>query len=233
MNEMDEVDIIEVNLAEIMYQLIHKLWMIILAGIICAVPVFVYMEFIKTPVYTSTTSIMVGAQVSQLNEEYTALASSSEVMEQSLDSLKLDCSSEELRSKVTVSVQSGTRILLIAAKDQNPEMAKKIADTVRDYAISQIKSATGVENIQTVNEAGIPQHPSGTSAMKLTVIAGAAGAFIAFCVIVLLTIFRNTISTPEEVEKYAGLDTLGIIPLDSDENKSDKKTAADRRRRKK
>lgn len=230
MNTMEEDDVLEVNLSEIFYQLVQKLWIIILAGVVCAVPVFLFMEFIKTPVYTSTTSIMVGAQVTQLTEEYTALASGSEVMEQTLDDLQLDWNSEELKSKVAVSTVSGTRLLTISVSDQQPEMAKKIADTVREYADKKIRSAMGVENIQIVNEANIPQYSSGTSPVKATVVAGAAGIFIACCIIVLMTLFRSTISTPDEVARYTGLDTLGIIPLDSYE-KSDKKSAVNKQRR--
>lgn len=213
-----EEDILEVDLGEILYQLIHKLHIIILAGIICAVPVFVFMSLIRTPEYVSTTSISVaGAQATQLTEDYTALATSSEVMEGVIDTLNLDYSAAELAGKITASITTGTKLLSISVTDTHPEMAKTIADAAREKAIVKIRNTMAIENIQVINEANIPQSPAGTSAMKMTVLAAIAGMFIAACVIAVMVIFNNTIKTPEDVETYIGLDTLGIIPLEQDE----------------
>ena len=124
-----EEDILEVDLGEILYQLIHKLHIIILAGIICAVPVFVFMSLIRTPEYVSTTSISVaGAQATQLTEDYTALATSSEVVEGVIDTLNLDYSAAELAGKITASITTGTKLLSISVTDIDPEMAKAIAE---------------------------------------------------------------------------------------------------------
>lgn len=222
MDFMKEDDVLEVSLGELFYELTHKLWIIILVGIFCGIPVFVSMKFFSTPVYVSTTSVLVGTKSDHLSEEYIALASSNEIAQTAVDSLKLDCSGEELRSRIQVSTQANTRILQISVSDQDPEMAKQIADAVREAVSSKIKSTMDIANIRVVSEANVPQYRVGTPIKKMVLLGALSGAFLTVCVIVVMTVFRNTICTPDEVEKFLGLETLGIIPLETDDINSGK-----------
>ena len=130
MKEIDEANVLEINMGEILYCIVNRIRLIILVGILCAAAVFIPMKFMRSPVYRSTTSILVHIQASQLSDEYAALATSREVTKMTLDSLKLDCSEEELKRKISASTESGTRILNISVADQNPENAKIIASAV-------------------------------------------------------------------------------------------------------
>ena len=221
MKEIDEANVLEINMGEILYCIVNRIRLIILVGILCAAAVFIPMKFMRSPVYRSTTSILVHIQASQLSDEYAALATSSEVTKMTLDSLKLDCSEEELKRKISASTESGTRILKISVADQNPENAKIIADAVRDNLISRIRSEMKVSNIRVVKEADVPTSPAGKSAAVMGVFAGLAGIFAAVFIIMIRTVFRDTISSPDEVERYAGLETIGLIPSETFESDKD------------
>lgn len=214
MSIMEEDDVLEVNLGEIVYQLIHKFWIIILAGVVCAVPSFLFRELVSTPVYTSSSRILIDVQDTQLSEEYAALVTSNEVLENTIDTLQLDYTVEQLRRKVSASIQEDTRLLKISAQSREPEDAQWISGAVTEYTIRLIRSSRGIENIRLVDQANLPVYRSGPSSKKVAVFAGALAAFLAACVISAVTFFRDTVCTPEQIKMYTGLDTLGMIPVD-------------------
>ena len=50
-------DEIEINLGEIFALLLHKVWIIILAAVVCGAVGFLYSYFLITPQYQSTTKV--------------------------------------------------------------------------------------------------------------------------------------------------------------------------------
>lgn len=217
MGTKEKDDVLEVNLGEIIYQLIHKFWIIVLAGIVCAVFSFIFVKLFSTPVYISVTRILVEDQAPELSEEYIALVTGNEVLEKTIDDLKLDCTVEQLRSRINASIQEDTRILRISARAGDSISAQQIAEKVTEYTISLIRSSRGIQNISLVDKANLPAYPDGPSAKRIAVFAGALAAFLAACVIGVMTFFRDTVCTPEQVRMYTGLDTLGMIPAGPDE----------------
>ena len=52
-------DEIEINLGEIFALLLHKVWIIILAAVVCGAVGFLYSYFLITPQYQSTTKVYI------------------------------------------------------------------------------------------------------------------------------------------------------------------------------
>ena len=75
-----------------------------------------------------------------------------------------------------------------------------------DFAISALMSASVT--------ASLPSAKSGPSIMKYTLMGAVLGAVLVCGMIILLFLLNDTIRTRDDVEKYLGLSTLGIIPLD-------------------
>lgn len=215
MYTMEEDDVLEMNIGEVLYHLIHKFWIIILAGVVCAIPVLIYMEFFSTPVYTSTTSIYIYVQ-KELSTDYALLATTTEVVDATLEELQLGYSSDELRSRIRASVRNEEKVVDIFVSDSDPELAKTIADTVRDHTMKLIEESRGIEHMRVLTVANVPTYRDGTSVKRVTVLFGGIGSCIAMVVIVLWVLIRRTICTPEEVTKYLGLETLGMIPFEEE-----------------
>ena len=72
----------------------------------------------------------------------------------------------------------------------------------------------GVDAVNVVETANLPEGKSSPSVSKFTLLGGMAGGVLACGIVVLLFLLNDTICTQDDVEKYLELSTLGIIPMD-------------------
>ena len=94
-----------------------------------------------------------------------------------------------------------------------------------DHAASDhIQNVMNTEAVNVVDEANIPDEPVSPSIKKNGLIGAIAGAFIAIVIIIIVYLTNDTIQTSEDVERYLGVSTLGIIPLAEGQKKSKKKS---------
>ena len=56
---------------------------------------------------------------------------------------------------------------------------------------------------------------AGPSIFKWTLIGGCIGAFLVVAVVLVIFFLDDTIKNSDDVEKYLGLSTLALIPLDA------------------
>ena len=235
-SEVDE-DEIDIDLSEIIGALLKKAHIILLSGIIVALLAFIGTKLFITPMYTSETKVYVLSKSdgaagvttsdlqagSYLTKDYSELVTSRTVMEQVIALLNLDMKPEELMKMVSVESATDSRILTIKVENEDPKKAKEIADAVREAVSVQITEIMVADAVNTVQKADLPDEPSSPSTMKNTLIGGILGLFLAIAVIVLVTLLDDTVKTPEDVEKYLGLNTLTSIPI-VDGAKKNKKT---------
>ena len=238
-------DEIEIDLGEVFHLVISKLGVIILSGILLGVLSIIGTMLFITPKYESTTKIMVlnkqdnntltsaDMQTStQLTKDYAELIQSRQVVETVIAQLNLDLTYEEFLNKITVTTQNDTRILSITVKDEDPYVASQMADAIRVAASDHIQNVMNTEAVNVVDEANIPDEPVSPSIKKNGLIGAIAGAFIAIVIIIIVYLTNDTIQTSEDVERYLGVSTLGIIPLAEGQKKSKKKNKNGRGRKK-
>jgi capsular exopolysaccharide synthesis family protein len=213
--------------------IIKKLWIIILAGIICATGAGLYSKLIMKPVYTSGTTIYVINRQnkdittytdlqtgSQLTKDYKLLVKSRPVLEQVLYNLKLKMTQEQLASKITVNTPPDTRILEIMVENQDPLLAKQLADSIAEVSAARMVSVMEMEKVNVVEPGNIPSKPSSPNVLINTMIAGLFGAFLATFIILIFYIMDDSIKTPDDIEKHLGITALGMVPLEITNNRS-------------
>lgn len=236
MNSEVDDDEIEIDFSEIIGALLKKAHIILLSGIIVALLAFIGTKLFITPMYTSETKVYVLSKSdgaagvttsdlqagSYLTKDYSELVTSRTVMEQVIALLNLDMKPEELMEMISVESATDSRILTIQVENEDPKKAKEIADAVRESVSVQITEIMDADAVNTVQKADLPDAPSSPSTMKNTLIGGVLGLFLAIAVVVLITLLDDTVKTPEDVEKYLGLNTLTSIPIVGGEKKSKK-----------
>ena len=233
-NQEDEIDLLELFMA-----LLGRWYLIIASGLVCALAAMLFTMFMIAPTYVSKTSIYIYNQQqsdnitmsdlqtgSTLTKDYEILVKGRNVLENVIQKLDLEMSYGQLNGMVSVSVPANTRIVEIAVKTTDPYLSRDIADAVREISSKNIAEVMGVDAVNIVEKANLPEGKAGPSVSKNTLIGGMAGVVVACGIIVLMTLLNDTICTPEDVEKYLGLSTIGIIPLDGT-------MAADEKKRKK
>lgn len=237
-------DEIEIDLREIFSLLISKIGIIILSGLILALVAIVGTKLFITPQYQSITKMYVLTKQNNdtltnsdlqtstlLTKDYAELIKSRTVTEAVIAKLGLDMNHEDLIGKMTVETTTDTRIVTIKIVDEDPYMARDIANAIRDTAAEHIQNVMNSEAVNVVDEANIPDKKFSPSTMKNGMIAGLLGCFLAVAIILIGHISNDTIKTSEDVERYLGLSTLGTIPLNKDDVKSKKKKIKNYKRR--
>lgn len=240
-------DEIEIDLLELLRVLWSKIGYVILAALALGLLMVLVSKVFMKPQYESTTKMYVLSKQdssstvtsgdlqasSLLTKDYAELIQSRQVVETVIAQLNLDLTYEEFLNKITVTTQNDTRILSITVKDEDPYVASQMADAIRVAALDHIQNVMNTEAVNDVgDEANIPDEPVSPSIKKNGLIGAIAGAFIAIVIIIIVYLTNDTIQTSEDVERYLGVSTLGIIPLAEGQKKSKKKNKNGRGRKK-
>lgn len=225
-------DVIEIDLMEVVGLLWHRIWLIMLCALFAGAVGFVLSRFVVTDQYQSTTKVYVlnrqndntltysDVQLgTQLTKDFPELIKSRYVAEQVIAGWELPYRYEEFVKKISVVTQTDTRIISITITDEDPQMAQHLANEVRKVAAERIKSVMEIQAVNVVDEANLPDHPASPSVRKWTLFGALIGAFLCIAVILLHFMLDDTIKTADDIEKYLGLSTLGMIPEREDPEK--------------
>jgi len=229
----NQVEEIEIDLREVCILLISKLWLIILVGVLTAAIGMGLSSFVIPPTYESTSKIYIlnkqqentvtysDVQLgTQLTKDYAQLIESRLVLEKVIEELNLkeireDIDYEVMLDKVEVTTPADTRILYITVTDTDPVLAMEIANSVREEASIHIKNVMDIEAVNVVETANLPTEKAGPSVAKWTLMGGCLGAFLVIAIVLITFFMDDTIKNSDDVEKYLGLSTLALIPLDN------------------
>jgi len=231
-NQDDEI---EIDLIELFYVLKRKIWIVLLTGILGAVSFGLFTAMVLEPVFTSSTMLYIVNKTTtltsltdlqlgtQLTKDYKVLVTSRPVTNQVISDLDLNMSHEQLVHKIKVENPTDTRILTISVEDSDPYMAKSIADEVAKVASARMAQIMDSVPPNIVEEGYLPTEKTRPSVTKSSILGGFVGVFLSALIILVLFIMNDTVKTPEDVEKYLGLNTLAAIPLFEERGSMQKK----------
>jgi capsular polysaccharide biosynthesis protein len=232
-------NVIEIDLEELFGLVMHSLPLILAAGIATAVAAFLISAFVVSPKYESTTGIYVmsrqdgntlsysDTQLStQMTKDYEELISSRYVLETVIAQCGLDEEYEDLLDRVEIENATDTRIIYITVKDEEPERAQYIADSIREVASAHITAVTDVEAVNVVDPANLPNKPSEPSIPIWTIVGALVGLVVSALVVIARFMLDDTIKTSDDVEKYLSLSTLGMIPVREEQDKTKHKKSS-------
>ena len=238
-NNNFEQDEITIDIGELLLVLWNKAHIIILAGVVLALAAFAGTKLFMTPQYDSVTKIFVISKQNEntvtssdlqtgalLTKDYMEMVKSRPVLEEVIAVLNLDMSTEELAESITVETPAETRMISITVRNEDPKLAKSIADAVREAASVQIREVMNIDAVNTVEEANLPTKKAAPSTMKNTLLGGILGVFLAVGIIVLVFILDDTIKTPDDVERYLEMNVLASIPIKEGSAKNKKAKSA-------
>lgn len=222
----------ELDLKELLGIFWAKRAQIILLIAIFLVIGFIYSYVFLTPEYQSVTSILLAkSNTSQeengtamtvndvtLNQKlvstYSELLKTDSVISQVISNLNIDKTADELKNNITVSAKDDTEIIQIAVVDQDPEMARKIANEAANVFINKIaKEYYSMDNVYVVDEAKASEEPYNINHIKDLIIFAGIG-FVISCVYVLIAnMLDTTVKSKEDIEKKLGLTVLTEMPI--------------------
>lgn len=236
MNENKERKL-EVTARDVFNVLIKRWLIILLCGMVMGSAFLLGTKAFIDEQYQSSTTIYVlnkqnedkftnaDFQVStHLTKDYAQIIKSRDVAEQVKARMGLeDMSASSIRGKITVETEEDTRIVTIVVQDTDPEMARELADAIREVSSDKIKTVMQVENVKVVDTANYPTSPSSPNVRNNVILGVALGCLLATGVVLLQHYSNDTIKNTDDVEHYLGLTVLASIPTNEPSSKKKKR----------
>ncbi|HEL2056000.1 TPA: capsular biosynthesis protein CpsC [Streptococcus suis] len=223
MNTQD-VNTVEIDVLSLLKTIWRKKFFIVLVATLGASLAFVFSAFLATPQYDSTTRIYVVSQNveagaglttqelqagSYLVKDYKEIILSQDVLRQVADELSL---TESLAGRVSVNVPVDTRIVSISVRDEDPNEAARIANSLRVVAAKKIIDVTKVSDVTTLEEATPAEEPSTPNTKRNIVLGFLAGGLLATAFVLVMEVLDDRIKRPHDIEEVMGLPLLGVVP---------------------
>ncbi len=217
----------EIDLKEYMSIIWNKKWLILGVTLLAIIISAIISFFVLDPTYETSTKILVGrSNVSQnaINYEdimlsqslvntYGEIIKSETVLNEVIANLKLNISTGALKKRIKVNPVAETEIIEIKVNDTDPNLATNIANELAKVSMKNVKEIMKIDNVQVIDQAQIPKSPIKPNKNMNIAIAAILGFMIGIGIVFLREYLDNTIKTPNDVEKYLGLSTIGIIPF--------------------
>ena len=226
---MEELDLKE--LFEIFW---NKKVQIILIVLIFMVIGIIYTVGFTTPMYSSSTTLVLAGTESSSNENQTAetitttdltinsklvatyseLVKSKNILGQVISNLGINIDAEELRKNVEVTSVEDTELIEITVSNENPEYAARIANEIAKVFEEKIaKEIYNINNVHIVDEATPETEPSNVNHVKDIVIFAFIGAVVAVMYVLIANMLDTTVKTQEDIEKGIKIPVLASIPM--------------------
>lgn len=226
--ETDQGGEVEINLIELLYHLMDNLKYIIGTAILCAALAASYVFFIADPVYEATSKLYVMSngdsainlsdlQIgSYLTNDYQEVFKTWEVHEMVIENLNLDVSYSTLSQMLTVTNPTDTRILSITVRAGDAQLATDIANEYAAVVKKYISQTMATEEPNILSVALKPNHPISPTKTRDILLGLILGAVLASAIIIVRFLMDDRIKSPDDLQKYVGLDTLAVIPALND-----------------
>ena len=204
----------EINLKELFDFFISKFYVVIISFLVVLILGDIYSANFRTPMYHSTTTIVLVSEAEQVTSSevslnnslastYSNIITSRKVLSQVIYNLDSNLSVSQLQDSIKVSQVTGTQIISIVVSNKDNKLAQQIEEIPNYYDI---------KNVAILDEASFETTPYNINIMKENILYGGVG-FILGCVILFMIFYMDTsIKDPETIEDKLGLSVLGTVP---------------------
>ena len=227
----------ELNLQELFYAMINRIWLIALSAFILGVLVYIYSSNFITPRYKSSVTLYVNntnvsveaeeisssdlATSQRLVDTYVAILEQYDTMKEVAAQVKLDTGKDVTPSMISGNMSAAaineTEVFVITVSHTDPDMSKYIAKAIGDVAPGVINRIVNGSSAVVVNTAqkGVRYTPNNT---KNAIYGAIAGALLAIAYVVIWVLTDVRINGEEDLAVISSAPVLGLIPnFDSDE----------------
>jgi capsular polysaccharide biosynthesis protein len=207
-----------------------------LVSIFCGAGLGAYNKYLVTPIYTSQAKVYVLTKQddskmttysdiqtgTQLTKDYMILVKSRPVTEEVIRKLNLNMTHDQLVGMINVNTPKDTRILEIMINNPDAAVAKELADTLAEVSAERMVNVMDIKKVNVVEPGNLPTAPSSPNVLKKAIIGGIFGAVLTCVIILFIYIVNDSIRTTDDINKYLGINTLGVIPIVEETGKKKK-----------
>lgn len=226
---MEELDLKE--LFQIFWNKKVQILLIILIFIVIGI---IYTVGFVTPMYSSsTTLVLAGTESSsstnttgadsittsditinsKLVATYSELVKSKNVLRKVISNLGINVDEANLRQNVSVSSVKDTELIEITVSNENAGYSAKIANEIAKVFTEKVGEIYNINNVHVVDEAEVSSSPSNVNHAKDIVIFAFIGAVIAIMYVLIANMLDTTVKTQQDIEKLTKCPVLASIPI--------------------
>ncbi len=221
----------EIDLKELFSVFWRKKLSVILIIIIFTIIGFVYTLGFITPMYSSSTTLVLATSNnaersenttitateitvnSKLVSTYSELVKSKNILRQVISNLGFKIDEEKLRKNITVSAVKDTELIEITVLNENPIYSAQIANEIAKVFTEKVKEIYNKDNVQIVDEAEVASEPANINHKKDVLIFAFIGFVVACGYVLACNMLDTTVKTAEDIEKKYNIPVLAQIPI--------------------
>ncbi|MDW0112996.1 Wzz/FepE/Etk N-terminal domain-containing protein [Sporosarcina saromensis] len=206
----------------------------------------VYSYLIMTPIYQSSTQLLVNQQKTeqaqfntqdiqtnlQLINTYKVIIKSPAILSEVIEKLDLDQTADTLNSNISINNEQNSQVVVIKVEHPNPALAAEIANTTAEVFQEKVKIYMKVDNVNILSPAKKSESPIKPTPNLNIAIAAVVGLMIGIGIAFLLEFLDTTIKTEQDVEEILSLPIIGLVSPITDREMPSNTTIIQRRRRK-
>lgn len=213
-----------IDLVELFFRFVYNWKSFLMVMLLGAVAAAAYHTYMVKPTYQASTEIYVtnsdsvisfqDLQIgSALTADYQSIITSRGVLNKVIADLQLNTTYKGLRSLISVSNPTGTRIIRTNVTTTNLELSRDIANDLLQVSIERIFQIVGTNEPTIIDYAEAQAVENVTpSFFRSTAIGSLLGAVIVAAVVTLQMLLDTTIKTEDDIKKYLQLPVLTAIP---------------------
>ena len=232
----------EVNIKEFFKYVRKYVLVIALVAITFCSFALIYSVYIKKDMYESNTTLVLTKSTSTVDQAsgtitqndillnqklvstYSELIKSKLVLNQVIEKLDLDYKVNELAKLISVDSIENTEILKITVKNEDPKLAKDIANETAKIFSKEIVDIYNINNISIIDKAVLSKNISNNTTIRDSIIAFFGGIFISLIILFIKYYFDDTIKFDDDLEEKINMPILGKIGIEKENKKNPNKT---------
>lgn len=144
---------------------------------------------------------------------YGRILKSSSVLNKVIERLNLDMEEEELYKNIEIEEVKDTQIIEIGVIHEDPAEAQKIAGTLNDVFIQEIREFYKIDNISIVDQASYETEPYNIHHMVDILMFLGVGMVACTIMVSIIYVLDTTIKIEQDIEEYVGLNVVGVVPF--------------------
>lgn len=162
-----------ISLQDVINTIRKRIGLIAVVTIMAIIIAALISYFVLSPVYESSTEILVNQNTEktgqltneniqvnlQLIKTYTGILKNPVILDQVVNQLNLDMSSDQLSDTITISTAEQSQLITIIVEAENPEIAVEIANMTASIFENEIQELMNVNNITILSPAVLKENP--------------------------------------------------------------------------
>ena len=227
-NKKNESQELEINISPLLKEILKKLWLIVLVGLIIGGAVYVGARVMVKPTYRSgftayvnnkqgkqNTDYLTSSDVNAAKElvlTYRSIITSNTILTAAAESIGVDLPYEVLSRKVSTEIKEETEIISVYVVDTDPQFAYDYAQAISKTAPAYMAQIVEGSSMKIIDVPEYSEKRYKPNYIRYGIIGFLIGALAVIIVIIVRYFMDDKVKDETEIENKFALPILGVIP---------------------